>query len=297
MINITKRLIPESKYSIKSPYTMTPELVVIHNTANDASAANEISYMTTSNNLVSFHYAVDDLGAVQGIAENRSGWHAGDGNGSGNRKGIGIEICYSKSGGDRFVKAERNAAELTADILKRYSWDISRVKKHQDFSGKYCPHRTLDLGWQRFLDMVSVFMKSNVSISPSTPTITAPVKSDDVKAGDVVKINEQATYYTGGAIPSWVKNQRWIVREVKGNRAVIDRNETGTSSINSPINVRFLEVINSGKVTISPKKSVDELAQEVISGKWGNGETRKKSLAEAGHDPTAVQARVNQLLK
>ena len=25
----------------------------------------------------------------------------------------------------------------------------------EDFSGKYCPHRTLDLGWQRFLDKIA----------------------------------------------------------------------------------------------------------------------------------------------
>ena len=38
-------------------------------------------------------------------------------------------------------------------------WGIDRVKKHQDFSGKYCPHRTLDLGWERFLKMVESYME------------------------------------------------------------------------------------------------------------------------------------------
>jgi len=47
-----------------------------------------------------------------------------------------------------------NAAKFIAYKLKEKGWDINRVKKHQDFSGKYCPHRTLDMGWQRFLDMV-----------------------------------------------------------------------------------------------------------------------------------------------
>ncbi|MBQ3956770.1 MAG: N-acetylmuramoyl-L-alanine amidase, partial [Clostridia bacterium] len=80
---------------------------------------------------------------------------AGDGgNGPGNRKGIGVEICRSLSGGDKFLKAEENAAELTAKILLDFSWGIDHVKKHQDFSGKYCPHRTLDLGWDRFLAKV-----------------------------------------------------------------------------------------------------------------------------------------------
>jgi N-acetylmuramoyl-L-alanine amidase CwlA len=134
---------------------MTPEFIVVHNTANDASAANEVAYMIRNDNIVSFHYAVDDKEIVQGIPENRNAWHAGDGaSGPGNRKGIGIEICYSKSGGQRFIEAEKLAAKFIAYKLKEKGWGIDRVKKHQDFSGKYCPHRTLDMGWQRFLDMV-----------------------------------------------------------------------------------------------------------------------------------------------
>lgn len=45
------------------------------------------------------------------------------------------------------------------------------------------------------------------------------------------------------------------------------------------------------------KKSVDELAREVIAGKWGNGATRKQKLTAAGYDYSAVQKRVNELLK
>ena len=133
---------------------MNPEFIVVHNTANDASARNEIAYMIRNNAQVSFHYAIDDKEIVQGIPENRNAWHAGDGNGQGNRKGIGIEICYSKSGGKRFEEAEKLAAKFIAFKLNEKGWGIDKVKKHQDFSGKYCPHRTLDMGWQRFLNMV-----------------------------------------------------------------------------------------------------------------------------------------------
>ena len=43
-------------------------------------------------------------------------------------------------------------------------------------------------------------------------------------------------------------------------------------------------------------KSVDELAREVISGKWGNGSDRKNRLTAAGYDYNAVQNRVNEIL-
>jgi hypothetical protein len=46
-----------------------------------------------------------------------------------------------------------------------------------------------------------------------------------------------------------------------------------------------------------PKKTIDELAKEVIAGKWGNGEERKRRLTEAGYDYRAVQDRVNELVK
>ena len=54
-----------------------------------------------------------------------------------------------------------------------------------------------------------------------------------------------------------------------------------------------------GKVTapITPKKSVEELAKEVIAGKWGNGEDRKKRLTQAGYNYSEVQGKVNEILK
>ena len=45
------------------------------------------------------------------------------------------------------------------------------------------------------------------------------------------------------------------------------------------------------------KKSVDAIAKEVIAGKWGSGEERKKKLTAAGYDYAEVQAVVNKLLK
>lgn len=43
--------------------------------------------------------------------------------------------------------------------------------------------------------------------------------------------------------------------------------------------------------------SIDEVAREVIAGKWGNGAIRKQKLRAAGYNPAMVQARVNELLK
>lgn len=146
---------PESKYNLKCPYNMDAEDITVHNTANDASARNEANYMIGNNSSTSFHAAIDDIEVVTTIPFNRNAFHAGDGrSGRGNRKAIGIEICYSKSGGERFEAAEENAAAYIAMLLRERNWGIERVKRHYDYSGKYCPHRTMDMGWERFLDKI-----------------------------------------------------------------------------------------------------------------------------------------------
>ena len=92
-MEIVKMLVPQNKYSIKCPYEMEPEFIIIHNTANDASALNEISYMIGNNNKVSFHCAIDDERIVQGVPFNRNTWNATDGsNGEGNRRDFKLAI-------------------------------------------------------------------------------------------------------------------------------------------------------------------------------------------------------------
>lgn len=174
-MEIKQNLVNAGKYSIKCPYERTPQFYVIHNTYNDAAASNEVAYMIRNDNKVSFHYAVDDVEVVQGLPEDRSAFASGDGGkGQGNLYGIHVEICYSKSGGDRFIKAEQNAAKFIADGLKAHGWGIDKVKKHQDFANKYCPHRTLDMGWQRFLNMVQANLDGNQTVVTPAPQPSQP---------------------------------------------------------------------------------------------------------------------------
>ena len=110
MVPIRQNLVPEWNYENKCPYGMDPLYIAVHNTANDAPAANEVNYMINNKNEVSFHYAVDDKEIVQGVPEDRNTWNAGDGDGDGNMRSISVEICHSLSGGERFTRAEKNAA-------------------------------------------------------------------------------------------------------------------------------------------------------------------------------------------
>ena len=215
-MNIVKNLVSESKYNVKCPYSMTPEFIVVHNTANDASAQNEVKYMISNNNQVSFHFAVDDKEIVQGLPLDRNAWACGDGaNGKGNRKGIQIEICYSKSGGARFENAEKNAAKFIAQLLKERGWGVDKVKKHQDFSNKYCPHRTLDKGWASFVNMIKDYLNELNKPVQST-------QSSSISVGDKVKVKTTATHYaTGQSMASFVKGSTYEVTRIDGNKLLL----------------------------------------------------------------------------
>ena len=247
MVNIRQNLVEESKHSIKCPHEMNPEFIVVHNTANDASANNEISYMRSNNNKVSFHYAVDDVEIVQGISENRNAWHAGD-------------------GGERFDKAEENAAEFIASKLKEKGWEIDKVKKHQDFSNKYCPHRTLDLGWERFLNKIRGYL-GETQLDNNTNTL---LKDLNAVANEVIA----GKWGNGENRKNALTNAGYNYSEVQ---ALVNQKLNGTS-------------------TVSNKKSVDVIADEVIAGKWGNGTDRKINLENAGYNYQEVQNKVNEKL-
>ena len=152
---LVRKFISASLWYLKCPFSMKAKGYTVHNTANDAPADNEAKYMENNPKSTSFHVVIDDKKAIEVIPTNRNAFHAGDGKyGTGNRKTIGVEICYSKSGGKRFEQAEINAAEYIAKGLHERGWSIKKVYRHKDWSGKYCPHRTMDLGWKRFKNMI-----------------------------------------------------------------------------------------------------------------------------------------------
>ncbi|MEH7355684.1 N-acetylmuramoyl-L-alanine amidase [Neobacillus drentensis] len=176
-IQVRQMLASPKKYGVKCPNSLNAEYITIHNTANDASANNEIQYMINNSNQVSFHYAIDDKEVVQGLPLDRNAWAAGDGNGPGNRKSLHVEICYSKSGGTRYYQAEGLAIQFVAQLLKERGWGIDRVKKHEDWSRKHCPHRILDEGrWGNVLAAIQAELNPKPAPQPTPAPISKPTK-------------------------------------------------------------------------------------------------------------------------
>lgn len=163
-----QKLVGSWNYGAKCPYAMDADSVTIHETDNNAPANNEVSYMIGNTDQVSFHVAIDENEAVQGIPFDRNTWNAGDGgSGHGNRKSISFEICrnYNATQGtnitgtqlEQYKKAKANAIKVIAQIMLEQGIpaNTSTVKSHYDRSGKNCPSKMRNDGqWIAFRDAV-----------------------------------------------------------------------------------------------------------------------------------------------
>lgn len=81
-----------------------------------------------------------------------------------------------------------------------------------------------------------------------------PIESSKhgIKKGDIVSIAKDAVYYNGSDVPNWVVKKQWIVKDVDGDRIVIDKSVDGKHAINSPIRSQYLTVV---KVATDESKS------------------------------------------
>lgn len=259
--------------------------VTIHNTdwittAAGTTPAEQYTRATVNGNMkdVRVHYYVDNTCAWQNLPHTLSGWHAADGSGNGNRRTISIECIMSRAYNDTDKKSEDNAARLCAALLKQYGLDINHLYTHTHWLNvrdgktgsvdylntlryvyKSCPAYILP-HWSEFKAKVQNYMGENTSLKPASKQLYRVRKSWSDAKSQI------------GAFSSLDNAKRFC----KDGYKVFD---------------------NSGNIVYSTLKTVDAVAREVISGKWGNGLDRKIRLTAAGYDYSAVQRKVNELMK
>lgn len=231
-VSFRQKLVGAWNYGAKCPYAMDADSVTIHETDNNASANNEVSYMIGNTDQVSYHVAIDEKEAVQGIPFDRNTWNAGDGgSGHGNRKSISFEICrnYNQSQGtniagtqlEQYKKAKANAIKVIAQIMLEQGIpaNTSTVKSHYDRSGKNCPSKMRNDGqWIAFRDAVIKEynrLKGGGSSSDLKPN---PKPLKDGKVGDTVKVYNALYRDSLGAGRSTVKRgKQGKIKRVVGN--------------------------------------------------------------------------------
>lgn len=76
-------------------------------------------------------------------------------------------------------------------------------------------------------------------------TSSGSATTSKVSVGDTVTIKSGSKWYNGASIPSWVMSRQWIVSQVSGSRAVVNKSPGSSYAINSPINVNNLTVVGS----------------------------------------------------
>ena len=146
------------------------------------------------------------------------------------------------------------AADYCAYLCKKYNLSVDRIIGHVEAheQGYGSDHEDPEHWMKNFGETMNDFRQKVAkrlagSKVPHSQEINDA--SSGIKEGDLVSFTKHAEYYNGGSVPEWVKMQNWYVKEPPdGDRVVIDKNETGTHAICSPVSSRFLIVVQRATV-------------------------------------------------
>ncbi|ATI77414.1 MULTISPECIES: peptidoglycan recognition protein family protein [Bacillus] len=151
MVKVVKNYVKVNQYTRPGLKLAGVKGIVMHYTATPgASALNERNYFNgtciADKRYASAHYFVDRKEAQHIIPENEVAYHAHDKNRcyvsflkpNANTTAIGVEMCVEKDG-KIHSDTVRNAAELVADLCKRYGLSTNKIVRHYDVTNKNCP--------------------------------------------------------------------------------------------------------------------------------------------------------------
>ena len=124
---------------------------------------------------------------------------------------------------------------------------------------------------------------------PADTTPTKPGTGLSFKVGDRVKFTG-STHYTSSNATAGKKAKACEAKVTQTYNGKHPYHVVG-DNVHGWVDAKDVQAIGSSA------KSVEELAREVIAGKWGNGDDRKARLTAAGYDYAAVQKKVNELLR
>lgn len=145
------------------------------------------------------------------------------------------------------------------------------------------------------------FILPPVQIKDNVPEMTSkPDETTTVKIGDIVEYKGKMQYgsstaATGTAASPGKAKVTNIATGAKHPYHVIHTD--GKSNVYGWVNAEDIISVNSAKPTVSKKKYLEEIALEVIAGKWGNGSERKIRLEASGYNYSEVQKKVNELTR
>ncbi|MGI6535113.1 MAG: N-acetylmuramoyl-L-alanine amidase [Eggerthellaceae bacterium] len=266
--------------------------VVIHYNAGDLTV--ERCWQVWQTRAASAHYQVESSGRIGQLVWDRdTAWHAG--NATENRRSIGIEHANRKDGTISEACLD-NGAHLVAALCRLYGlgrpeWGVN-VFPHKRFSATSCPGQIYGTQKDTYIQRAQSWydqMGGKASGSSAGKTDASTSSSSPY----TVKVTADALNVRKGPGTSYEKTG--CIRD-KGTYTIV-KESNGWGRLKSGLGWISLAYTARSSSSTSAKKSVDEVAREVVAGRWGNGTARREALQKAGYDYGTVQKRVNELLK
>ena len=201
-IAIQEHIISDGRKNRPGRDTNPDTYITIHETGNAAKGADAAAhgaYLDSAageDDLVSWHYTVDDHAIVQHLPDYETAYHAGDGKaGPGNTTSIGIEICVNAGG--NFEAAKANAAALVRLLMEEHGIPLDNVVQHNRWNGKDCPKtiRATAGAWEAFLALCQGEAADVSDLDTDVDTLAEAgiINSPDYwRAGDYSAANVQA---------------------------------------------------------------------------------------------------------
>lgn len=206
--------------------------------------------------------------------------------------------------------------KLVADICKRNGikklvWSTNKEDRvnhkngcnmtvHRDYANKSCPGEYLYSRHSDIANRVNALLSAeNAPVKEDKPVSNNQLYRVQVGAFSVLKnAQNQEKKVKAKGFDTYLVQVGNLYKVQVGAFSVKANAEAMLKKVKSAGFDCFITTEKGSPVNTKPSlKSIDEIAKEVIQGKWGNGATRVTKLTQAGYDPKAVQNRVNQMLK
>lgn len=296
-----------------SPRNHAIDTITIHCIVGQWTAKQGCDYFATTDRECSANYVVGKDGSIGlSVEEKDRSWCSSSS--SNDHRAITIEVASDTAHPYAVTDEAYNALiKLVADICKRNGikkllWKadkslIGQVDKqnmtvHRWFANKSCPGEYLYSRHSDIAAKVNALLGDSAGETAQTPTtqtlyrVQVGAYSKKANADAMLEKIKKAGFDTYMVQVGGLYKVQVGAYSKKSNADAMAA-KLKASGFDTYITTKSGTAVSAG----TQKKSVTELAKEVIAGKWGNGSDRKNRLTQAGYDYAAVQAKVNELMK
>lgn len=296
-----------------SPRNHAIDTITIHCIVGQWTAKQGCDYFATTDRECSANYVVGKDGSIGlSVEEKDRSWCSSSS--SNDHRAITIEVASDTAHPYAVTDEAYNALiKLVADICKRNGikkllWKadkslIGQVDKqnmtvHRWFANKSCPGEYLYSRHSDIAAKVNALLGNSAGETAQTPTtqtlyrVQVGAYSKKANADAMLEKIKKAGFDTYMVQVDGLYKVQVGAYSKKSNADAMAA-KLKASGFDTYITTKSGTAVSAG----TQKKSVTELAKEVIAGKWGNGSDRKNRLTQAGYDYAAVQAKVNELMK